>query len=435
MNKLLKFGNILSLSLLLCAAAATPCLADGLAAAPVGGAAGFDPNPFMLGWQFSVSTPVTVTGLAWLDATGGGLVESHMVGIFDSASGKTLVSAPIPSGTSVKYLNGFRVVPVNYTLAPGVYVVEGLRASNADAALVRASGVTTPSMITYMQERELKTSTFTFTSNTLDLNEKGSFGPSFTIAEATGNNSITGVTNSASFQSTFSPGSYVSIFGSNLSQTSRTWASGDFTNGTGLPTQLDGITATVNSTPAYVEYVSPTQLNIIVPNLTTTGPGAAVVIKRVGLPDITTWIDVEPIAPALFTWLTGTSDSGKYVVAQHADYTNVGKSGLFPQQSGTFTTAAKPGEIVILYGTGFGPTNPALPVGQMASQSYPLSPAPTATVGGAAAQIVYAGLVAGLSDVYQINLRLPAALPNGDLPVVITMGTSVASQSLITIQN
>jgi uncharacterized protein (TIGR03437 family) len=149
---------------------------------------------------------------------------------------------------------------------------------------------------------------------------------------------------------------------------------------------------------------------------------------------LTTWINVQAEAPAFFTWPTGNADSGKYVVAQHADYTNVGKTGLLPQQSGNFTTPAHAGETVILYGTGFGPSNPQISSGTLASKPYALNPLPAVTIGGVTAQVAYAGLVPGLADIYQLNVVVPSSLANGDWPVVATVNGLNSAPSLITVQ-
>src|ERR1019366_3839622 len=83
---------------------------------------------------------------------------------------------------------------------------------------------------------------------------------------------ITAVVNAATLQATtMAASTYVAIGGSNLSTTSpgRVWAAADFkANGNGtlnIPTSLDGTTVTVGGVPAYVEYVSPGQVNIITP--------------------------------------------------------------------------------------------------------------------------------------------------------------------------
>jgi len=74
-----------------------------------------------------------------------------------------------------------------------------------------------------------------------------------------------GVANGAGFQSGISAGSWAVVQGTGLSYTTRPWQTSDFNNGTGLPTSLDGVGVTVDGKPAYVGYVSPTQINFVVP--------------------------------------------------------------------------------------------------------------------------------------------------------------------------
>jgi uncharacterized protein (TIGR03437 family) len=132
----------------------------------------------------------------------------------------------------------------------------------------------------------------------------------------------------------------------------------------------------------------------------------------------------EQFAPAFFTM------GGSYVAAQHADYTYVGKPGLI---AGVTTQPAKPGETIILYGTGFGPTNPPLPSAQLVTTPAVLANSVQVTIGGVAVQPqIYAGLVeAGL---YQFNVTVPN-VPDGDAAVVAQIG-GVQTQTgvLITIQ-
>jgi uncharacterized protein (TIGR03437 family) len=422
-----------TLTVLAFLAAATLCEGGTLAGSPVSASAGSDTRSFVIGWKFQVSSPVTVSALAYLDSTGAGLAEAHTVGIFNEG-GNLLVSATVPAGPNVTYQNGFRLAVVSFTLQPGIYVIGGLRQSNADAAMVRAASVETVPQVTYLGERELESATFAFPSGTVEGNEKGAFGPSFVISDTPpSQKTITSVLNSGSFGPQFAAGTYVSIFGTNLSTTTRAWAASDFGGGVRLPVSLDGISVNVNGTPAYVQYVSPGQLNIIIPDTLTADAGVPVTVRYPGQPDVTSWVRISSAAPAFFTWPTGTADSGKYVVAQHANSTNIGKVGLFPQLASNFTTPAKPGETIVIYGTGFGPTNPFLPGGIIADKSYPLSPLPSATIGGRQAAVAYAGLVASLSNVYQLNVTLPADLPDGDWPIILNVGSNASTPSLITV--
>ena len=67
------------------------------------------------------------------------------------------------------------------------------------------------------------------------------------------------------------PGSWVTIQGTKLANSSRTWRTSEIVNGK-LPTQLDGVSVQINGKPAYVEYISPTQINVQEPSDTALGP-------------------------------------------------------------------------------------------------------------------------------------------------------------------
>jgi uncharacterized protein (TIGR03437 family) len=100
--------------------------------------------------------------------------------------------------------------------------------------------------------------------------------------------------------------------------------------------------------------------------------------------------------------------------------------------AGVTTQPAKPGEVILLYGTGFGPTNPLLPSAQLVATPAALANSVQVTIGGVAAPVAYAGLVeAGL---YQFQVTVPN-LPGGDAAVVAQIG-EVHTQTgvLITIQ-
>jgi uncharacterized protein (TIGR03437 family) len=96
------------------------------------------------------------------------------------------------------------------------------------------------------------------------------------------------------------------------------------------------------------------------------------------------------------------------VAALHADYSLVGAPGLLP---GVPTQPAKPGETILLYGTGFGPTTPPLPA--------PLANPVQIKIGGIAATVAFAGLVG--PGLYQFNVMVPS-LPSGDAAVLATIG-------------
>jgi len=233
--------------------------------------------------------------------------------------------------------------------------------------------------------------------------------------------SITGVPNGASFQAGFASATWVSIFGTNLSQTTRPWQNSDFVNGL-LPTSLSGVSVTINGLAAYVEYISPTQVNVLAPDDATVG-AVEVQVTAGQVKSNSFTAQKEQFAPAFFTM------GGNYAAAEHADYTLVGEPGLI---AGAITTPAKPGEIILIYGTGFGPTSPPLPSAQLVTTPAVLANSVQVTIGGVSAPWIFAGLAG--SGLCQFNVTVPN-VPNGDAAVVAQIG-GVQTQTgvLITIQ-
>jgi uncharacterized protein (TIGR03437 family) len=246
---------------------------------------------------------------------------------------------------------------------------------------------------------------------------------------------ISNVLNAATGQSTMAASTYVAIYGTGLSTTNpgRTWTAADFGANSdrtlNMPTNLDGTSVTVNGAPAYVYYISPTQLNIITPAIAATGNGIPVIVSLNDQPSAPFSVTLQNLAPSFFEW-------SPYLVAQHANYTNAGKVGLFPAAPANFTTPAKPGETILLYGTGFGPTSPAITAGIETDKSdyYLLNPTPTATLGSIPAAVSFAGLVAGDSQVSQLNVVIPSNAPNGDLPLIVNVNGTLSLSGLITVQ-
>jgi uncharacterized protein (TIGR03437 family) len=237
---------------------------------------------------------------------------------------------------------------------------------------------------------------------------------------------ITSVVNGASFQPGFSQNSWVSIFGTGLGgSNSRTWQAGDF-QGNQLPTSLEGTTVTINSKPAFVEYVSPTLVIALTPVDTAQGP-VSVQVGFNGAASDAASAQMQPFSPAFFI-LNNDSTSNKYIAARHADFGLLAPTTLFPGTS----TPAKPGEVILLYGTGFGPTSPAIPNGRLLTGAPSLTNAVTVRIGGVDVTPSFAGLSA--TGLYQINVQVPSSTPNGDVPVVATIGGVSSPSAFITVQ-
>ena len=118
-------------------------------------------------------------------------------------------------------------------------------------------------------------------------------------------------------------------------------------------------------------------------------------------------------SPALFRLAV---EQGVYVIAQTSDGKLVGNF-MVGHDLGTPTQVrdAHPGEIVTLYGTGFGPTSPALPSDTLVGAAAPLAAAVTFRIGGTVAPVKWAGMIA--SGLYQFNIQVPT-VADGDMVIV-----------------
>ncbi len=260
-------------------------------------------------------------------------------------------------------------------------------------------------------------------SGALIVNLTHTYLTSLQLSPSTGGTAtptLTGVVNDASFTSTIATGSWVALFGTNLAPSgdSRLWnTSTEIVNGK-LPTALDGTSVTVNGKPAVVEFISPGQVNIQPPDDTAVGPVPVVVTTSGGTSAAFTATYAQ-FAPGLFP------ATAPYVVAQHgADNSYVSTA-----------SPAQPGEVIILWGTGFGPANPAVAAGQVFTGANPLANPVTATIGGQPAPVDFAGVVgAGL---VQVNVHVPTSISNGDAPVVLSVGgvTTQTTANMISVHN
>ena len=223
----------------------------------------------------------------------------------------------------------------------------------------------------------------------------------------------------------FGSNMYVTIYGSNLATVSQSWQS-SFT-GANAPTTLGGVSVTVNNIPAYIQYVSPTQININTPDDTATGLVNIVVQNQFGFSNIGTATRVA-LSPTLLSAPTFVAGSTYYVVAQTPDFSSfIGPAGLV---TGVSFKPAKPGDVVIIFATGCGPTNPATKAGVLAAQNSPLASPYQLTIGGVPANVTFAGMLAGTVGLYQFNAVIPP-VPPGDQLIELTVNGVPNGQNLV----
>jgi uncharacterized protein (TIGR03437 family) len=243
-----------------------------------------------------------------------------------------------------------------------------------------------------------------------------------------------GVVSASAFKTSAvtAPGSWLEIFGANLSPTTRGWASSDFAGNT-APTALDNVSVTIGGQSAYVSYVSPTQLNVLVPEGVAIGTGVPVVVKTPAGESQAASVNTADLAPELLAPSSFAIAGRQYAVATlpTTDGTTafVGPAGAIP---GVNIRPAKAGEVITFYGIGFGPVSPATPAGSIATQASTVTNAVTVQFGSTPATVQYAGLAPGFVGLYQFNVQVPNVLA-GDWPLVVSVnGTAVAQNLYIT---
>jgi uncharacterized protein (TIGR03437 family) len=218
---------------------------------------------------------------------------------------------------------------------------------------------------------------------------------------------------------TIEPGSWVSIYGTNLAGATSLW-SGDF------PTSLGGVSVTINNKPAYLWLVSPGQINLQAPDDSATGTVPVVVTNANG--STTTTVVLGRYSPSFSMF------SSKYAAAIVPTAPLPGNSGsgydlIGPSKAFSFTSRpVKAGETLVLYGVGFGPTNPAVTAGKIFSGAASSVDLPSITIGGVSATVSFAGMIqAGL---FQINLVVPN-VGSGDQPLQASVGGVTTSANTV----
>lgn len=223
----------------------------------------------------------------------------------------------------------------------------------------------------------------------------------------------------------FAPGSWLEIYGSNFANGLKLWEGPDF-NGTSAPVELDRVRAKVNGQDAFTWVVSPGQLNVQAPANAGTGP-MSVTVTNCDQTSAPRTITQQRVAPGMWAPPTFTSSGRQLMGATTADgQTFIGTIAGLPSRP------ARPGEMVIAYGVGFGATDPAVAPGQITPGLAPLAETFAFTIGGVpitGSALVYAGLAPGFVGLYQFNVIVPN-VPDGDQPVTVRVGSATVPQTL-----
>ena len=195
-----------------------------------------------------------------------------------------------------------------------------------------------------------------------------------------------------------------------------------------FPTELGCLAVEVGGQRVPVLFASDGQINAQMPAGAAPGNAMVTVVLNPGKANESK-SDASPItvlanAPSFFAF-NGTS-----IAARHPDFSIAADPAVVPG-----ARPVKPGDVVLLFATGLGPTNPVYQAGEIPGAIAPTRDAVTVTVAGttlAAADVLYAGVSPGsISGLYQINIRIPAATADGNIPVALRIGGQATQANAI----
>ena len=199
--------------------------------------------------------------------------------------------------------------------------------------------------------------------------------------------------------SPLAPGTMVQIYGTGLAP--------QVLAGTTIPlaNSLAGTSVIIGGVQAPLFFVSPGQINALIPFELTPGPPYQLIVNNNGALSTPESIQSTAVTPGIAALPSG------YANAQH----NSDGSAV------TDASPAKPGEYIVLYLAGMGATTVPVTSGDPAPSS-PLArtvDAPSITLNAEPVSFAFSGLTPGLAGLYQIDLQVPADAPNGDLTLVV----------------
>lgn len=238
-----------------------------------------------------------------------------------------------------------------------------------------------------------------------------------------------------------SPGGFASIFGSGFAPagTSRAVQNSDLVNGN-LPTSLAGVCVMVGGVAAPLYYVSPGQINFQAPNVALNTNVSVVVVTGCGqanaVASAAQAVETQAATPEFLYWVGNANGKNPVVAVDALTGEYIGAAGLIP---GLTFRPAKPGDYLTVYGISFGPTSPAVAPGAASAGIAATTNAPSVTFGTAnlaAANVLYAGVSPGTAGLYQLNIQVPANLPDGDYAIALALGNfSTPVGGFVTVKN
>ena len=175
-----------------------------------------------------------------------------------------------------------------------------------------------------------------------------------------------------------------------------------------------------------------TQINFMVPPGVPLGWRRVVVIRGCGTANEVRsepqYVEIKPVVPAFFNFVNNVDGVNPIAAVDNATGFLIGPSGLFGLSGelgqNFVTTPAQPGQIIVVFPTGLGSTNPALANGQIPGAAFPITGSSSLTLGGVMVppeDIFYVGAAPCCAGLDQVTFRVPAGLAAGNHQLVLTV--------------
>ncbi len=206
-----------------------------------------------------------------------------------------------------------------------------------------------------------------------------------------------------------------------------------------VSTELNGVCVLVGGIAAPVLAVTPTQINFQVPHVPVSGTVPVQVVTGCGtanqISSAAVTVPVQSAAPEFFYYTQTAGGKNPIAAINTSTGVDIGSPGLLP---GATFVPAKPGDVLTLYATGLGLTDPPLPPGEFAQKATSIIGKVSVSIGSTkldASDVLYAGVAIGKVGVYQINIQLPDSIPDGNQPVqILKNGFTSPAGGYITVQ-
>ena len=271
-------------------------------------------------------------------------------------------------------------------------------------------------------------------------NVKANFAPAAVLNPVVATGGIVGAGLSTPLVNALSPNGLAIAFGSGFAPdgTSSVAGAGNLVSGS-ISTELNGVCVLIGSVMAPILAVTPGQVNFQAPQGLIPGTVSVQVVTGCGSatekrsdPQAVT---ARNASPEFFYFAQATSGQNPIAAVNASTGVFVGSPGLL---TGGAFAPAKPGDLITLYATGLGLTNPSFAAGQLPGAASSIAGDIQVTIGSttlAKTDVLYAGVTPSAAGLYQVNVHLPLSITSGDQPVQMTVnGIASPSGGYITVK-